>query len=259
MAVLFPALFNKAAFKWLPPILVTMNLVYGITYNSFTIIVLTAFYVLLFLSPGYKFFMRFLLISFILFAGVFIYLQPNLSLIAYRYTPYNEVGIHDVIHSHPLLAIDGNNTWRLVLWKEIIVDNFPKNLFGLGFGTPMIKYFPVEDASKIPSLPYVLGGHNSFVYLFGRLGLIYLLLAGLIYQVIIREYFFHKAYYIRNNRELVFLSFFAISIIALFNTVLESPIYAAGYWLILGFVARSISDRKRPRKLGNFGIGRLGN
>jgi len=248
MAILFPALFKKAAWKWMPWILIAMNLIYGLTYSSFTIIILTAFYLLLFLTPNYKFFLRFLLVSFLLFAIVFIYLQPNLSLIANRYTPYNEVGIHDVINSHPLLAIDGNNTWRLVLWKEIIVDNFPGNLFGLGFGTPVLKYFPVEENSKVYSLPYVLGGHNSYVYLFGRLGLVYVVLAALMYLVIIKEYFIHKAYYIANNRELIFLSFFAISIIALFNTVLESPVYAAGYWLILGFIAGCITERKRSTR-----------
>ena len=116
---------------------------------------------------------------------------------------------------------------------------------GMGFGTPALKYFPVEDVNKIPSLPYVLGSHNSYVYLFGRLGIVYLLLTVFIYLVVIREYFKHKLYYTNNNQLLVFLSFFAISIIALFNTVLESPIYASAYWLILGFTARCISERQR--------------
>ena len=245
VAVLFPALFKKASFKWLPHTLVILNLIYGITYDAFTIIVLTAFYVLLFVSPGYKFFLGTLGIGLILFVALFIYLQPNLSLISHRYNPYTEVGIYDVIRSHRLLSLDGNNTWRLVLWKEIIVDDFPRNIFGMGFGTPALKYFPVEDVNKIPSLPYVLGSHNSYVYLFGRLGIVYLLLTVFIYLVVIREYFKHKLYYTNNNQLLVFLSFFAISIIALFNTVLESPIYASAYWLILGFTARCISERQR--------------
>jgi O-Antigen ligase len=247
MAVLFPALFKKASFKWLPHVLVALNIIYGIVYDAFTILILSVFYILLFLSPGYKFFIRFLFVCLLLFSIIFIYLQPNLSIISKRYSPYNTIGIHDVINSHPLLAVDGNNTWRLVLWKQIIVDHFPENLFGLGFGTPALQYYPVEEARKIPSLPYVLGAHNSYVYLFGRLGLAYLLLAGLIYWVIIKEYFKFKRYYVANNQELIFLSFFAISIIALFNTVLESPVYAAGYWLLLGFTARCISDRKRSR------------
>ena len=248
MAVLFPALFKKASFKWLPHTIIILNLIYGVIYDAFTIIILTAFYLLLFLSPGYKFFMRFIFAAAIAFAVLFVYLMPNLSLIANRYKPYmpyNEIAIYEVINSHPLLAIDGNNTWRLVLWKQVIVDDFPANIFGLGFGTPALKYFPVEDLNKIPSLPYVLGSHNSFIYLFGRLGIVYVILAGLIYWVVFWEYFKKRQYYVANNQLLIFLSFFAISVIALFNTVLESPVYAAGYWLLLGFTARCIADRQR--------------
>ncbi len=245
VAVLFPALFKKASFKWLPHALIILNLIYGLTYDAFTIIILTGFYLLVFLSPGYKFFVRVFFVGLVSFAAVFIYLLPYLSLISNRYTPYNDIAIHDVINAHPLLGIDGNNTWRLVLWKQIIVDDFPTNIFGLGFGTPALKYFPVEDVNKIPSLPYVLGSHNSYIYLFGRLGIVFVILAVLIYWVVFWEYFKKRQYYVANNQLLIFLSFFAISVIALFNTVMESPVYAAGYWLLLGFTARSIADRQR--------------
>ena len=77
------------------------------------------------------------------------------------------------------------------------------------------------------------------------MGIVYVLLAALMYWVVIREFFHHRQHYVANNQLLIFLSFFAISIIALFNTVLESPIYAAGYWLILGFTARCIAERLR--------------
>jgi len=245
MATLFPALFKDARWKWLPLILILMNIVYGIAYSSFTVILLAMFFMILFLSPGYKFFMQVVTVVFLAFIITFIYLQPNLSLIANRYNPRTEVGIYDVIRSHPLLSIDGNSTWRLVLWKQIIVDDFPKNIFGLGYGTRAIKYFPVEDYSKVQSLPYVLGAHNSFVYLFGRLGIVYVLLTICIYFNVFREYFYEKKYYFANNQALIFLSFFAISIIAMFNPALESPIYASGYWLVLGLVARCIAERKR--------------
>jgi len=248
VAVLFPALFKKASFKWLPHALIILNLIYGFTYDAFTIIILTGFYLLIFLSPSYKFFVRVFFLGLIAFAVVFIYLLPYLSLIKNRYTPYNDLAIHDVINAHPLLALDGNNTWRLILWKQVIVDDFPGNILGLGFGTPALKYFPVEDINKIPSLPYVLGSHNSFIYLFGRLGIVFIILAVLIYWVVFWEYFKKRQYYVANNQLLIFLSFFAISVIALFNTVLESPVYAAGYWLLLGLTARCIADRKSKLK-----------
>ena len=205
---------------------------------------LAALYILLFLSPGIKFFYGVLLVLFISVTIMFIYLLPNFDLIKNDYDFNNDKAIGQVRKSNPILAIDANTTWRLVLWKEIIVDDFPENLFGLGFGTPALKYYPIEDMKKLPTLPYVLGAHNSFVYLFGRLGVIFLLLIIPIYDVIFREYFYYKAVYYSNKQILIFWSFFASTIIALFNPALESPIYAAGYWLLLGLVARCIYNRR---------------
>ncbi|GAC1420345.1 MAG: hypothetical protein NVS9B7_11290 [Flavisolibacter sp.] len=147
------------------------------------------------------------------------------------------------MQSNAILRLDGNSTWRLVLWKEIIVDHFPDNLFGIGFGTPMFKDFPVEDYKKIASLPYVLGGHNSFFYLFGRLGIIYIIITLIIYRKIMKEYFLFKHYYYFNKHILLFWSFFAITFIAAFNPTLESPIYSGCYWFILGLLAKAIRER----------------
>lgn len=243
MSMLFPALFKKASNRWVPYLLLVINIIYAIVYDSLTAVVLTAFYIFLFISPGYKFFSQAVTILAIVFVSLFIYLQPYLSLISWDYSHYNTIGIYHVIRSHPILSLDGNSTWRLVLWKEIIVDNFPANIFGLGFGTPALRYYPVADYSKLDSLPYVLGSHNSFVYLYGRLGIIYALLIIPIYIRVFKEYFYYKSYYYSNNHILLFWSFFASTIIALFNPALESPIYASGYWLLLGFVAKAIHTR----------------
>lgn len=245
MSLIFPALFRNASSRWTPLLLIVINLVYGFVYNSFTTLVLSAFYMLLFVCPGYKFFKQVTLLGLFAFALVFVYLQPNLSLISVDYSPYSYNGIYNVINSHPILALDGNSTWRLVLWKQIIVDNFPTNIFGAGFGTPLLKYYPVEDFSKLSSLPYILGAHNSFVYLFGRLGIVYVIIAIIYYRKIFKEYFYHKAYYYSNNQILLFWSFIATSTIALFNPALESPIFASGYWLMLGLVARAIRNRQQ--------------
>jgi hypothetical protein len=122
---------------------------------------------------------------------------------------------------------------------------FPNNLFGLGFGTPMIKYYPIEDYKKLEALPYVMGAHNSFIYLFGRLGIIYLILIIPVYISVFKNYFYYKQYYYSNNQVLIFWSFFVVTIIALFNPALESPLFASGYWLLLGFTARCIYNRKQ--------------
>ncbi len=244
MATLFPALFKKSSNRLIIPLLISVNIIYSITYNSATAILLSAFYFLILFAPGYRFFKQIMIVGFIVFAIFFISIQSNLNIIANHYTPYSDKAIHEVMDSHPLLSADGNTTWRLVLWKQIIVDHFPDNIAGLGFGTPVMKYYPVEDYSKLDSLPYVLGAHNSFIYLFGRLGIFYLFFLLAIYTKIFKEYFYHKRYYYSNKSILIFLSFFAITIIALFNPTLESPIFASAYWLILGFLSKVIYTRE---------------
>ena len=248
-SLIFPSLFKKPFKLWVPYALIGINLLYGVSYVSLTAWILAAFYFLLFISTGYKFFKQVVIAGFTLFIVGFILLIPNLSLIANRYTIYDEAGVYDVINSNPVLSLDPNSTWRLILWKQVLIDHFPANLLGIGFGTPMFKYFPISDFANVKSLPYVLGAHNSYVYLFGRLGLPYLFLTLAIYIRVFREYFYFKPYYYRNKEILIFWSFFAASIIALFNPALESPIYAGAYWLMLGFTARSIVNRQYPLKV----------
>lgn len=244
VAMLFPALFRNTANKWTGFLLIALNIIYGISYDSFTSMIVAAFFTLLFLSPGYRFFMQSALCVLIVFAAVFIYLHPNLSMISDNWGFRTDRPIHRVMDSHPLLGLDGNSTWRLVLWNQLLTDDFPRNIFGLGFGTPALRYYPVEDYDKLHTLPYVLGGHNSYVYLFARLGIVYVLLTLYIYSAIFREYFYHRQWYRSNNTILVFWSFFTISMIALFNPALESPIYASAYWMLLGFTARAIYNRR---------------
>ena len=248
VSTLFPALFKNARNRLLPILLVAMNLVYGFTYKSATAIVIAFFLFLVFISTGYKFFKQTITIMLVSMAILFIYLQPNLDLIRKNYSIATQTAIYDVMNSHPILSIDANSTWRLVLWKQIIVDHFPANLPGLGLGTPIIRYYPVEDYTKVSDLPYVMGAHNSFIYLFGRLGIIYLLLIIAIYITVFREYFHYKQYYYSNNQILIFWSFFTITVIALLNPALESPLFASGYWILLGFTARCIYDRKQEEK-----------
>jgi len=244
ISVLFPSLFKNARYRLLPLLLICMNIIYAYTYKTATALMIAAFLFLVFISTGYKFFRQTITIVLLAIAVLFIYLQPNLTLIKNQYSLRNTRAIKEVMRSNPLLAIDGNTTWRLVLWKQILVDKFPANLFGLGFGTKMLKYYPVEDYKKLPTLPYVMGAHNSFIYLFGRLGIIYLLLIIPIYITVFKEYFYNKSYYYSNNQVFLFWSFFVISVMAFFNPILESPLFASGYWMLLGFTARCIYNRK---------------
>jgi hypothetical protein len=242
VATLFPAILKKKLQSGLV-VLIFINIIYAVTYSSSTAVLLACFYILLLLSPGYKFFIQLFVIGFILFAGLFVYLAPNLNLISEGYTVYNQDPIYRVIESHPLLSIDGNSTWRLVMWNQVLAHHFPGNIAGVGFGTPLLNYFPVYEIEKLDTLPYVVGSHNSYIYLFGRMGVLYLLITIVLYNFIIREYFYYKSFYYSNGTILLFWSFFAISIISLFNPVLESPIFSSSYWLILGFLAKAIHNK----------------
>ncbi len=244
MSTLFPALIQKKNIKYGLIILILLCFVYSVIYSSATIVVLCFFYLLILLLPGYKAFKQVFGIGFLVFVIFFIYVQPNLALMDTYYSKYNNEGIETVISSNPILALDASTTWRLVFWKQAIVDQFPKNMAGIGFGTPLFKYYPVYDVEKMNTLPYVMGAHNSFVYLFARLGILYVLLLAGIYRTVFKEYFHFKIYYYHTGYVLLFWCFFAVSIIAFFNPVLESPIYASGYWLFLGFLSKAILKRK---------------
>jgi hypothetical protein len=243
VSTLFPSLFKNASYRFLPFLLILLNLIYAFTYKSATAAMIAAFLFLLFISTGYKFFKQIITIGLLAIAILFIYVQPNLTLIKNQFSPNNSRAIQEVIRSNSLLAIDGNTTWRLVIWNQILVDNFPANIYGLGFGTPVLKYYPVEDYKKLSTLPYVMGGHNSFIYLFGRLGIVFILLIGAINVKVFREYFYNKQFYYSNNQIFIFWSFFAITVMALFNPILESPMFASAYWMLLGFIARCIYNR----------------
>ena len=119
IAMLFPALFKKSTYRWVPWLLIIINLIYGITYSSLTAWILAAFYLLLFISPGYPFFKQFMLVICGVFLVVFIYLLPDLALIGNRFSPYTYHGIADVMNSSRLLSLDPNSTWRLILWKQV--------------------------------------------------------------------------------------------------------------------------------------------
>src|SRR4030095_9551387 len=114
ISTLFPSLFKNASYRFLPMILIIMNVIYGFTYDSATAFMIASFLFLVFISPGYKFFKQTITVGLLASALLFIYLQPNLSLIKNQFTPNSSRAIIEVMQSNSLLRIDGNTTWRLV-------------------------------------------------------------------------------------------------------------------------------------------------
>ncbi|MCS7004617.1 MAG: O-antigen ligase family protein [Cytophagales bacterium] len=250
VALLFPLILISKNKKQNYLLLAIASLIYSFTYSSATLVIISLFFLSIIIFKDYKAFISFLILLTCVFVVTFIHLIPYLDISQYNYTYQNsEKSIHALMEGHFLLKIDGNTTWRLVLWKQIIVDLFPRNLLGLGFGTPLLKYFPIENYEKIPLLPYVLGAHNSFIYLFGRLGIPAIVLVFIIMKNILKDFFLYRKEYIQHSTEWIFLSFFIISIISLFNPTLESPIYASMFWFFLGLTVRTILSRKHESAL----------
>jgi hypothetical protein len=244
MSTLLPITVNGISRRMFLPVLMLLCIIYSFNYESLTVLILAFFFLFIYLVPGYSTFIFLISVGLIGFAALFIYLTPYLTINPRLYSHFDVKGIHRVMYSHPILSVDPNNTWRLVLWKQLLVDQFPSNILGIGFGTPALRYYPIGDYSKLKDLPYVLGAHNSFIYLAARLGLFTLLIFGLIYARIFKEYYHYRHYYYSNLHVLFFFSFFAMTMITLFNPVLESPIYACAYWIFLGILFKVIDIRR---------------
>ena len=138
---------------------------------------------------------------------------------------------------------------RIILWHQAIIENYPRNLFGLGFGTSIfpfpehLPFFPRYATSDfdINTHIHMMGAHNSFITLYARLGVLFLFIIGIIYYKVLK--FADKFYdYLVESKDIIFfIIFFMISSIAFFNVVLESPIHASLYWISLGLCSQSIN------------------
>ena len=243
----FPYLFRKSNRTAFIGILV-LNVIYAFTYSSLTVTIITLVLVTIVVVRRYIYLKLLLGVA---VAGIligFLFLAPYLKL--YKTGPYSLFGnVELVAGQHWVLGLDGNTTWRAVLWYRLLAERFPENLLGIGLGTPLIEYQPgvttADSEYEDEYNAHVFGLHNTYLTLTVRLGILYLLLTLLIYDKVFKEYYWCKNYYRRNNLYLVFWSFFAITSVGLFNLLLESPTVASLYWTTLGFVAKVIYHRHR--------------
>jgi hypothetical protein len=183
----------------------------------------------------------------IFIVGFSVYFSPNINL--YKTGPYNMFGNLDAVYStNPIFRIDQNSSWRLVYWYRVITEKYPENLVGIGFGTPLLPYKPgyktIDSSYNDEHDSHVMGVHNTFLTLFIRLGIPFLVLMYLIYGIVLKDFFTYKMFHIQQNYYKIFMAFFVISVISLFNLVLESPTCAAVFWVLLGLLAQAIERRK---------------
>lgn len=126
-----------------------------------------------------------------------------------------------------------NNRFRLVWWKNVVEDTWSRNpVFGLGFGADLAQgflqeYYPDADEEFSTRSP-----HNIFITVFGRLGLVGLAVWGWLCTVLAARTW--RA--VRTGREEGVLWCMAclIFISACFGVVLEGPMGAVPFWVLLG-------------------------
>jgi hypothetical protein len=251
-AVFFPFLFRRLTLAGFA-LLLLFNVVYAVTFESLTVVLITFILAGVVLVRRYVVLKMGLSLAVVGFAVALTYFSPSIKL--YHRSTYHLFGnTRAVQEDHPLLKADPNSTWRLILWYRTIVEDFPRNLMGIGLGTPLFRYkYGVDTAESEHDDEHdshVMGVHNTYITIFGRLGIVYVLLLVASYHVVFKEFYQYQSYYNAREELMFFISFFTISVIGLFNLVLESPIYASIYWTMLGFVARAIYERQQAAGAG---------
>ena len=229
-------------------LLILFNIIYTRNFEQSTALAIGffLFYALIFRS--FRFF-KFLVISgIVILLSLILYLSPALK--QYKYPPYRLYGnTTAVIQAEPLFLIDPNSAFRFILYYRLLIEDFPGNIIGKGFGTPLFKYEPgmntADSRGDDEHDAHVTGAHSTFITIFSRLGIMSLIIFILLYYNFFKEYFKYFKYYNNKGYLLFFIAFISISIIGIFNLVLETPIFASMYWLILGFVSKSIDERKK--------------
>jgi hypothetical protein len=232
--------------------IVLLNIFYAIQYDALTVIVNTFLLLLIILTKGTRQIILFLVLG----LGIFVYLFAILGdeIEEFRTSgPSNFMGnVSQVSSSHPIFSLDANTTWRIIFWYRVLIERYPENLSGVGFGTPLLDdYVPGvssqagRDSGKFTYddeyVAHVIGAHNSYITLFARLGVLYIPILIMTYYSVFNGYFDKR---LTKSEKLFYLSFFTISVVALFNLVLETPTVSFLYWVFLGFIANITFNKK---------------
>jgi hypothetical protein len=247
-SVLTPMLFKRISLS-LFIFIVIFNTFYANFYGQTTsvAIILISFFV--FVNRYYGLFKLYVWSMIVVYFLLFFYFRPNLEL--YRTGEYELHGnMEAVVLSHPVLMVDPNLTYRLVYQYRAIFDRFPENLIGIGFGTPIMPYNEgVRTSAQVGTTDeyeaHVSGVHNTFVTVFLRMGVPFLIILIAIYSIVYRNYYRYRKRLSENGLFIYFWAFTILSVFGLFNLLLETPTYAAVYWVLLGMIAKIIYNLKQ--------------
>ncbi|MUH71344.1 hypothetical protein [Psychrosphaera haliotis] len=138
---------------------------------------------------------------------------------------------------------DSNLLWRLMFWAKLVGEmSFYETLTGIKLATPLFN--PLESSSAFivasePNAldrPYTLGPHNSFVYLFVRMGgifffcFLYFLLSLMKSLSVLGDL----------KSKLLIITLCVATISLSFNVFLETPLYAGIFWSLIGLCQRHL-------------------
>ncbi|KOY87073.1 hypothetical protein AD998_13805 [bacterium 336/3] len=246
--VFFPFWFTNKRFISLI-LLVILDILLAIRYESLTVVIVTFLLLILIFIPNYTYFKAFSIAVTTCFLIFFIAFIPAFK--KYETSHYSLFGsIRQVSDQHFLLRLDGNSTWRAVFWYRITVENFPQNVVGIGFGTPLLAYKKGADSVESDFDDehdiHVMGCHNTYLTVATRMGILFWIFLIYMYRSVFKDFYKYRSYYNQNIGDYwLIISFLSVSIVGLFNLVLESPTGASLYWMGLGLVAQAIEKRKK--------------
>lgn len=243
-AVFFPLLFKKYKW-WSVSAVLILSVILSIQYKSLTVIMVMLIVLLIIILPSYNWFKLCFFVGFGAIIVGFTYFTPNIE--KYNEAPYSVIGnVKAVAESHELLNLDGNSTWRVVFWHRVVVERFPENIIGIGFGTPLLPFIKNVDTIELEHDDeydmHVSGVHNTYLTLGLRLGVLFFLILGFIFHHLLKYYYKQKRFLIEHQRLFYFYSFFTVAAVGLFNLVLESPTVASLFWGFLGITAAIITN-----------------
>ena len=221
-------------------LLFALILVHSVKEDALSVAVIIPLFLLVFLSRSFKEFSRYFSIGILLIVVFFLYFYDNFML--YKTGYYNYFGnVQAIYNSHRLLSVDINVTWRILLWFRYIVERFPDNIIGIGFGTPMLDYIAERRSHWTGNdeiHAHVSGAHNSYLTILLRLGITGFYAVFMISRKVFIDYF--QA--IKTPRFKQYIPYYFVWIgmfsLIVFNLGLESPLRAGLFWVATGFVAK---------------------
>lgn len=221
-------------------LLFALILIHSAKEDALSVAVIIPLFLLVFLSRSFKEFSRYFLAGVSLIILFFLYFFDNFML--YKTGYYNYFGnVQAIYNSHPALSVDINVTWRILLWFRYIVERFPDNIIGIGFGTPMLDYIAERRSHWTGNdeiHAHVSGAHNSYLTLLLRLGVVGFYAVAMISRKVFKDYFrVRKQGKFRQYIPYYFVWIGMFSLI-IFNLGLESPLRAGLFWIATGFVAK---------------------